>query len=304
VLQAKEDHSTKASITVLENVVEGDMFMVCSDGVTESWSDAALQISAGHHHITQDFVTDIQAFAAANSNDNNTAIIAYVADVDDMDNTIIVASKKPKEEMIALESAAKDDSGVLVLEKSKDSTDKSTTSAASLITSIPENIEEKPIKKSREPKDKPWWKRFLPFLLLFAMIALYFLPNLFKKDKEKPTKETPQPTNIESPKVKKSEQIAPPSRINDEKAPTKAPLENKIFKKDSIKDQKKESGEKIPYNDVKIIEDTITKVQEDTRLWRKILKDTNTISKKQRIKDFIKNYPESKHISDAKKYLK
>ncbi|MFZ1790661.1 MAG: protein phosphatase 2C domain-containing protein [Saprospiraceae bacterium] len=78
VLQAKEGHETKAAIHVLDKIVSGDIIMVCSDGVTESWSDAGLSSVIISHQELSDIMRVIGAHSAQNSSDNNTAVIAEI----------------------------------------------------------------------------------------------------------------------------------------------------------------------------------------------------------------------------------
>lgn len=88
VLQAKEDHSTKASITVLENVVDGDVFMVCSDGVTESWSDAGMSSAILGNQELNEIIAIIGSHSSENSNDNNTAVMASIQ-INEAENSVI-----------------------------------------------------------------------------------------------------------------------------------------------------------------------------------------------------------------------
>lgn len=79
VLQAKEDHRVKASIHKLENVVCGDRFLVCSDGVIESWTDTGLSSLFSSVSNNEDIIIrEIEKFCASHSSDNNTAIVASV----------------------------------------------------------------------------------------------------------------------------------------------------------------------------------------------------------------------------------
>lgn len=78
VLQAKNGHETKAAVHLLDNVVTGDMVMVCSDGVIESWSDTGLSSVIMGHQEVSDIIKIIGVHCAENSGDNNTALMAII----------------------------------------------------------------------------------------------------------------------------------------------------------------------------------------------------------------------------------
>lgn len=78
VLQAKEGHETKASVQVLEHLEEGDIIMVCSDGIVESWSDVGISsVIMGHQNISN-IIKVIGEHSALNSGDNNTIMMAEI----------------------------------------------------------------------------------------------------------------------------------------------------------------------------------------------------------------------------------
>lgn len=78
VLQAKEGHETKASVQVLDHLETGDIIMVCSDGIVESWSDVGISsVIMGHQNIN-DIIKVIGDHCAMNSKDNNTALIGEI----------------------------------------------------------------------------------------------------------------------------------------------------------------------------------------------------------------------------------
>lgn len=78
VLQAKEGHETKASVQVIDNLETGDIIMVCSDGIVESWSDVGISsVIMGHQNI-YDIIKVIGDHCAMNSKDNNTALICEI----------------------------------------------------------------------------------------------------------------------------------------------------------------------------------------------------------------------------------
>jgi serine/threonine protein phosphatase PrpC len=78
VLQAKEGHIVEASIQKLDNVEDMDTFMVCSDGVTEAWSDEGLSAIISAYPDTTLALYEIEKLCAENSYDNNTAVMAKV----------------------------------------------------------------------------------------------------------------------------------------------------------------------------------------------------------------------------------
>jgi protein phosphatase len=97
VLQAKEGQETKASIHVLENIASGDIVMVCSDGINESWSDAGISSGIMGHSEVNDIVAIIGAHSAENSKDNNTIVMAViemdVAEQEIAESTSIITQK-------------------------------------------------------------------------------------------------------------------------------------------------------------------------------------------------------------------
>ncbi len=78
VLQAKEGHETKASVQVLDQLETGDIIMVCSDGIVESWSDVGISsVIMGHQNIN-DVIKVIGEHSAMNSGDNNTVLMGEI----------------------------------------------------------------------------------------------------------------------------------------------------------------------------------------------------------------------------------
>ncbi len=85
VLQAKEGEIVKADYHILTDIDDGDIIMVCSDGIMESWSDEGLESVIHGKKTVEDSITEIGNHSANMSNDNNTAVMAWIAmSVDDM----------------------------------------------------------------------------------------------------------------------------------------------------------------------------------------------------------------------------
>ncbi|MCZ2101576.1 MAG: protein phosphatase 2C domain-containing protein [Chitinophagales bacterium] len=79
VLQAKEGALVKADFHLLTDIEEGDIIMVCSDGIMESWSDEGLESVIHGKKTIEDSIKEIGDHSAEMSNDNNTAVMALVA---------------------------------------------------------------------------------------------------------------------------------------------------------------------------------------------------------------------------------
>lgn len=77
-LQAKEGHKTQASTYQLENIENDDIFLVCSDGVNEAWTDEGLAFLMGTKATMEEKINEIEKLCQKESRDNNTAIIAQI----------------------------------------------------------------------------------------------------------------------------------------------------------------------------------------------------------------------------------
>lgn len=84
VLQAKRKSDSNASVYVFENVSDGDIILVCTDGIIESWTDENLSNLIKNSLEPKEIISKIGEYSIENSNDNNTAIIAQVASVASM----------------------------------------------------------------------------------------------------------------------------------------------------------------------------------------------------------------------------
>lgn len=71
-----------ADRVILTDILPGDIFVLCSDGVTETWPDNVLEAILTDPKATLlEKVKNIAAECQLNSNDNNTAIFIPIADV-------------------------------------------------------------------------------------------------------------------------------------------------------------------------------------------------------------------------------
>lgn len=116
VLQAKEGHETKASVHILDHVVSGDLLMVCSDGINESWSDAGISSVLVGHQDVSGILQVIGAHSAANSGDNNTAVMAEIIVEEDDQNIGASAGTLVAEVQQAEEEQGSSDSNALIEE--------------------------------------------------------------------------------------------------------------------------------------------------------------------------------------------
>ncbi|TVR80579.1 MAG: hypothetical protein EA412_04460 [Chitinophagaceae bacterium] len=79
VLQATDKAPSKPTVNILENFSKGDRLFLCSDGVVESWTNSGLEAIMGNPELTNsDIIKEIKNYAAKNSSDNNTAILANI----------------------------------------------------------------------------------------------------------------------------------------------------------------------------------------------------------------------------------
>jgi serine/threonine protein phosphatase PrpC len=78
VIQAKNDFKTYADINILKDVKDGDIVLLCSDGINESWTDAELSFVFMTQFDPEKSIKIIGNQSAENSKDNNTAILAEI----------------------------------------------------------------------------------------------------------------------------------------------------------------------------------------------------------------------------------
>lgn len=142
-LIAKPDHNTQAAITELKDFDEGDTFLVCSDGVLESWEDKVLSAYIKKKEDNSKLIIEIEQLCSENSSDNNTAILA------DLD-----IFKENQQELMLDDAMIEDDTNddenesIIISESSdEDSNDKSSESLRESLEPIPE-LSEKPDKKN------------------------------------------------------------------------------------------------------------------------------------------------------------
>jgi serine/threonine protein phosphatase PrpC len=217
VLQAKEEHSTSAAITELKQVEEGDVFLVCSDGVTESWSDKALQISASHHKLLQDFMDDVALYASVHSSDNNTAVFSDVASIDRNSETKAISENNEKETLSQIALLAEDVDAASDLDNeselpSQGSNDKQQMEVAHADPILDKKVQAQdqvnmgsnatPIERSssglakkavgnankQSPSFSSIFRRFLPFFFIIAVCLIYFLWSNLSCNKQKESK--------------------------------------------------------------------------------------------------------------------
>ena len=79
ILQGKKDHQVKASVTQLKSVDNGDIIMVCSDGVLESWTNEGLSTLVSRMADTWKIICEIKKHCTEHSSDNNTAVVARIS---------------------------------------------------------------------------------------------------------------------------------------------------------------------------------------------------------------------------------
>jgi protein phosphatase len=66
---------TQADSVLLTDIKKGDFFMLCSDGVLESWNDNDLKALFATHNQVEKLTENIKAECSKNSRDNFTAIV-------------------------------------------------------------------------------------------------------------------------------------------------------------------------------------------------------------------------------------
>ena len=77
VFQAKESHTASMSVHVFDKIDEGDLFLICTVGVTEAWNDVALGMLVAAHEQDFDKLSEELAQRCMElSSDNNTFILA------------------------------------------------------------------------------------------------------------------------------------------------------------------------------------------------------------------------------------
>lgn len=83
LIAQKDSPQVNASIVKLDNLQKGDILLLCSDGVIESWGDHEfVQLMADTSLTFEQKCEKISKQCDANSKDNNTAIIVEIEDQD------------------------------------------------------------------------------------------------------------------------------------------------------------------------------------------------------------------------------
>lgn len=83
IIAQKDSKPVSASIVKLDNLKKGDVLLLCSDGVIESWGDIEFVKLFSDTSLTfEQKCEKLRAQCDANSKDNNTAIIAEIEEQD------------------------------------------------------------------------------------------------------------------------------------------------------------------------------------------------------------------------------
>ncbi len=279
VLQAKEDHVTKAAIHILENVESSDRFMVCSDGITESWADAGLSSVVFGNPTTTNIIKEIGSHSAANSGDNNTAVIAEIEldimseQLQNIHDVSVAAPKEVKREDIA------------ELEM-KDNGQQSDHNPLSLSEKIQEVQPEK-VKLKKKMK-----------LVRWAAIGMLGIMLLFLMTRScTPTKiETTTKEDIGNRKpIKEGATQIPGKKILDS---GKSSSENPLNNKTDIQVNSNEITKKQKQNDILIVEDLV-QMNEDS-----LYKQYNTLKNVINAKMYLKHFPNGKYHQEIENALK
>lgn len=277
VLQAKEGHETKASVHILDHVASGDHLMVCSDGINESWSDAGISsVMVGHQDVS-DILEVIGAHSAANSGDNNTAVMAEIIVEGDEQNIAasagtLIAEVQQEEEKLAEEKQGSSEPNALIEEPTHNKDDE--TQADTLLP-------EKRMKINRT------WIRWVGLGMM--LIVLYIMMERSCTPKSKESKHRNEigavkPSKEHAPVINEKKEIFAPSRKSS----------NDIAK---INEEKIEEKEKVLINqdDLVIIDDSI---DEDTLFHR--FKRSSTVKN---AKKYLQHYPKGKYSDEINKIL-
>ena len=83
IIAQKDGKPVNASIVKIDNLKAGDVLLLCSDGVIESWGDLELvRLFSDTNMSFEDKVEKLRQQCEANSKDNNTAIVAEIEESD------------------------------------------------------------------------------------------------------------------------------------------------------------------------------------------------------------------------------
>lgn len=165
VLQAKEGHETKAAVHLLDNIVSGDIFMVCSDGINESWSDAGMSSVIMGHQEVNDIISIIGAHSAENSGDNNTALMAEI-EIDETTQKIAESTSNTIQEINDVSGYNKQNAMPIDAKSDKPVSSKK-----------PEETEADPILQQRSYGTKQKYYR----LAIFAIMIILIIILLYQK---------------------------------------------------------------------------------------------------------------------------
>lgn len=278
VLQAKKGHEVKASISLLQNIMPEDHIMVCTDGVVESWTDQQLEDTLRHSASVEEFLEIIKNRCIEHSSDNNTAVVSRLGDAVGIafGNESAVASQiRYSVAATAADTMEKENANLNL---------KNLKPGASEVTMHSR------ISKAKSSNAKKLLKRYFPVMILLVTILLTYpiwnkdntsgVNDEITDDKIKPVREVDQKKNINTGK----DNIKSKNKPITEK-------EESSFLKEEIS------------NEVGIMgQEQYQKQMEEDDMWRRLQSGDPPASKKE-VMRFIKSYPESRHIDEARKML-
>ena len=188
-LIAKPDHKTQAAVTELNDLEDGDTFLVCSDGVLESWEDKVLTAYVKNKQDNNKLIHEIENLCAESSSDNNTAIVANVEvleakqqesvpvsvieeqDANDEEDGVIIIDESSNENAIVDEILVAKDASNVSMDQSSEPTDEGDPDQASEKEDENDKKEKEgdggtsEDKKNKDKKPKSWLSKLLKYFI-------------------------------------------------------------------------------------------------------------------------------------------
>jgi serine/threonine protein phosphatase PrpC len=313
VLQAKADATVEASIHVLQNVEAGDVFLVCTDGVTESWNNDGLSAIIGSSADNKSAINDLEQLCSENSSDNNTAVMATASKLNES-ATIIPVESNDDIPVESSEEPAIVPMDAIINDDDEDEVDDNDSHDISIENIPPPPLKMDSVSPHHEEAIDPrpaFDKRKLAILavLLIGIIGLlYFVSG--RKESRKQIKNrhinlsenrpTPASNIIKLEDIKKNDNSAKSKETVSSSKPTSSTGSKR--QTDTLEDKKEGQQNNKP---IVIIDDEANKV--DGNKITKEEKDWQNIKENPSIKnvqEFLKAYPESKRLKQAEKLLK
>lgn len=184
IIANMDNKTTKADIVRLNEIKSNDLILICTDGVTESWSEYELTKMLCDTNISsEDKLENIKTKCVSASKDNNTAILLEIEDLD-----VFNSGSNEEISWLSLNDFKFD------FDKYTAKNEINTTAETPNEVVIPLNSKNDSDKPIENKSNKNKYKLFL--LLMSIAIVLFGLFNIFNNNKGKTKKKNDDDINI------------------------------------------------------------------------------------------------------------